>query len=241
MTTDSNRRPLLAFDVNETLLDLAGLDDEFRQRLGDAGLRTAWFQMMLQLAFVGGVTGQYVDFTTAQREALTMIAQRAGRTPADADVAAIVDHMRDLPPHAEVPAALARLHDAGFRMVALTNSPLDVARDQIANAGIASSFDDVISADEVRALKPAPEPYRLVAERNGIDISDVCLVAAHGWDITGALAAGATAAFVARPGAMLSALGPRPAIVVADIAALATELLDGPHHADPGGALRGRR
>jgi 2-haloacid dehalogenase len=238
MTTDSTSRPLLAFDVNETLLDLAGLDEEFRRRLGDAGLRPAWFQTMLQLAFVGGLTGRYVDFTTAQRAALTMIAQRAGNTPADADVAAIVEHMRDLPPHVEVPAALARLHDAGYRMVALTNSPLDVARDQLSNAGIASSFDDVISADEVRALKPAPEPYRLVAERNGIDISDVCLVAAHGWDIAGALAAGATAAFVARRGSMLSPIGPRPAIVVPDISALAAVLLDRPHHADPSGALR---
>jgi 2-haloacid dehalogenase len=226
MTPETSRKPLLAFDVNETLLDLSVLDEEFRQRLGDAGLRPVWFQAMLQLAFVGGLTGNYVDFTTAQRGALTMIAERAGRALSDADVDAIVAHMRDLPPHAEVPAALARLHDAGFRMVALTNSPLDVARDQLSNAGIAPSFDDVISADEVQALKPAPAPYRLVAERYDVGISEICLIAAHGWDISGALAAGTSAAFVARPGAMLSPIGPRPAVVVPDIAALADVLLE---------------
>jgi 2-haloacid dehalogenase len=226
MTIETSRKPLLAFDVNETLLDLSVLDEEFRQRLGDAGLRPAWFQAMLQLAFVGGLTGNYVDFTTAQRGALTMIAERAGRALSDADVDAIVGHMRDLPPHAEVPAALTRLHDAGFRMVALTNSPLDVARDQLSNSGIASSFDDVVSADEVQALKPAPAPYRLIAERYGIGISEICLIAAHGWDISGALAAGTTAAFVARPGAMLSPIGARPAVVVPDIAALAEVLLE---------------
>ena len=42
-------------------------------------LRSAWFQQMLQLSFVGGLTGEYVDFTTAQHPALRMIAARGGR------------------------------------------------------------------------------------------------------------------------------------------------------------------
>ena len=46
----------------------------------------------------------------------------------------------------------------------------------------------------LQALKPRPEPYRLVAESFGVPIGDVRLVAAHAWDIAGALAAGCTAA-----------------------------------------------
>ena len=42
-------------------------------------LRSAWFQQMLQLSFVGGLTGEYVDFTTAHHAALRMIAARGGR------------------------------------------------------------------------------------------------------------------------------------------------------------------
>jgi hypothetical protein len=69
---------VLAFDVNETLLDLKGLDTHFSSVFGDASLRPLWFQTMLQLSFVGGLTGQYVDFTTAQHAALKMTAERAG-------------------------------------------------------------------------------------------------------------------------------------------------------------------
>jgi len=58
----------------------------------------------------------------------------------------------------------------------------------------------VYSADEVRLLKPAPAPYRMVADRCGVAIGDVCLVAAHAWDSSGALAAGCETAFVARSG-----------------------------------------
>jgi hypothetical protein len=61
---------VLAFDVNETLLDLTALDPMFETVLGDAALRPTWFGSMLQLSFVGGLTGRYVDFTTAQEAAL---------------------------------------------------------------------------------------------------------------------------------------------------------------------------
>ena len=75
----SQSTAVLAFDVNETLLDLSALDEPFAQLLGDASLRPACFQQMLQLAFVGGLTGRYVDFTTAQRAALHMVGARGDR------------------------------------------------------------------------------------------------------------------------------------------------------------------
>ena len=61
---------ILAFDVNETLLDLSALDPLFERAFGDAALRAQWFAQMLQLAFVGVITGGDVDFTTAQHAAL---------------------------------------------------------------------------------------------------------------------------------------------------------------------------
>ena len=219
---------VLAFDVNETLLDLSVLDELFAEVLGDAGLRPMWFQAMLQLAFVGGLTGRYVDFTTAQRAALRMLAARAGVDVDDEAVERIVGRMRSLPPHPEVPGALRRLRAATHRQVALTNSPLSVARAQIENAGLVDQFDDVLSADEVRQLKPAPRPYRLVAERMNVEIGEVMLVAAHSWDVAGALAAGARAAFIARPGMVLSPLGDQPELIAADLGAFAEMLLAEP-------------
>ncbi len=216
---------LLAFDVNETLLDLAALDEPIERALGDAALRPAWFTQMLQVAFVGGLTGAYVDFGAAQRAALEMLARRAGRTLRDEDADAVAGRMRALPPHPDVPGALERLRDGGLRLVALTNSTLEVAEAQLAHAGIRDRFEAVMSGDEVRALKPRPEAYALVAERTGVPLAGVRLVAAHAWDVSGALAAGATAAFVARPGAVPSPLGPQPDLVVADLDGLADALL----------------
>jgi 2-haloacid dehalogenase len=214
---------VLAFDVNETLLDLRALDQPFAAAFGDAALRPQWFALMLQIAFVGGLTGRYVDFTTAQRSALAMLAarQRVTLSPAQSD--AIVNGMRTLPPHPEVREAMGRLGKR-FRLVALTNSPKDVAEAQMRNSGLRELLEHLYSADEVRRLKPAPEPYRMVAERSAVPIGDVRLVAAHGWDIAGALAAGCRAAFVARPGAALYPHGPQPDIVAPDLTGIADAL-----------------
>jgi 2-haloacid dehalogenase len=217
---------VIAFDVNETLLDLRALDEPFRELFRSDTLRTQWFGMMLQLSFVGGLTGSYVDFTTAQRAALRMLARREGVTLDDSTVDRTVELMKTLPAHPEVPAALRRLAETEARVVALTNSVQHVAEAQLTNAGLRDVFDRVISADEVRHLKPAPEPYLGVAAAFDVPPQAVRLVAAHAWDITGALHAGCRAAFVARPGQVLSPIGHQPDIVEADIAAVVDRIIE---------------
>ena len=143
---------VVVFDVNETLLDLGALDQGFADLLGDAALRKRWFATVLQVAFVGGLTGNYVDFTQAQRAGLQMTAAQAGRVLSDTEVDVLVGKMRELPPHPDAVPALTLLREAGFRVTALTNNVLDVVRDQMSNAGLSDKFDHLFSADEVGAL-----------------------------------------------------------------------------------------
>jgi 2-haloacid dehalogenase len=216
---------VIAFDVNETLLDLSSLDDEFEEVLGSAALRPQWFAQMLQLSFVGGLTGRYVDFRTAQLAAFEMLAQRQGATVAPGVAEAVVDRMTSLTPYPEVSAALKRLAPTRLQVVALTNSTEVVARAQLENARLGDHFDAVLSADTVRALKPSPTAYRHVASTMRVDLDEIRLVAAHPWDVSGALAAGCRAAFVRRPGFVPSPLGPQADIVGADIAEVVDQII----------------
>jgi 2-haloacid dehalogenase len=88
-------------------------------------------------------------------------------------------------------------------LATLTNSTIAVAEAEITNAGLRDYFERVLSADTVHRLKPAPEPYRTAAERLGVDVGRIRLIAAHAWDVAGALHAGCAAAFVVRPGMVL--------------------------------------
>jgi 2-haloacid dehalogenase len=218
-------KPVCVFDVNETLLDLAALDPRFQEVFGEASVRQVWFQQMLQSAMVSIITGAYSDFGTIGRAALTMIAARRGVDLSDDRIRWILAGMTELPPHPEVPTALRKLGDADFRLAALTNSTLEVGRAQLEHAGLAPLFEMILSADSVRRLKPAPEPYIMAAERMHVAPHELLLVAAHAWDVAGALRAGCGAAFVARPGMVLDPLVPRPQLVGDDLGAVADAII----------------
>ncbi len=209
------------FDVNETLLDLGALDPHFERAFGDAGVRRAWFQQLLQSAFVATITGAYSDFGAVGAAALRMIEDRQNIRLSDEDRQAILGGMRELPPHPEVAGALDLLRDAGLRLAALTNSTAEVAGAQLANAGLSGRFEEILSADAVSRLKPAPEPYRAAAGSLGVEISQVRLIAAHSWDVAGALRAGCAAAFVARPGMVLDPLVEPPDVAGSDLTEVA--------------------
>jgi len=213
------------FDVNETLLDLSGMDPGFQDVFGDALVRQAWFQQMLQSAMASIITDSYRDFGTIGQAALKMVAARRGVELSEDRLRSVVSRIRELPPHPEVPGALNRLAEAGVRLAALTNSTLQAAEAQLSNAGLGPLFEQILSADTVRRLKPAPEPYQMAAQRLGVDPAQVLLVAAHAWDVAGAMHAGCAAAFVARPGMVLDPLAPEPVIVATDLDEFANVVL----------------
>ena len=174
-------------DVNGTLLDLAALDPVFGRLFGRAGARREWFEQVLQTALVATVTGVYADFGAVGMAALEMVSARQGVPISDDARDAVREGMRRLPAHADTHPALERLRDAGFRLAALTNNPLDVVEAQLENAGLSDLFEQVLSADMVKRLKPAAEPYRMAAERLRVPVEQLRLVAAHSWDVAGAM------------------------------------------------------
>jgi 2-haloacid dehalogenase len=214
------------FDVNETLLDLGALDPQFERIFGDVSARQAWFGQFLTSWLTAMVTGVYQEFGTIGGTALKMVAERQGVDLSDEDKQQILSGMQNLPPHPEVEENLGRLQDAGIRLAALTNSTQQVADAQIDNSGLRGHFEQVLSADAVQRLKPAPEPYRMAAESLGVEIGQVRLVAAHAWDVAGAIHAGCAAAFVARPGMVLNPLFERPDVVGSDLREVTDEILN---------------
>lgn len=214
------------FDVNETLLDLGALDQHFERAFGDAGVRKAWFGQLLQSALVATVTDAYSDFGAIGAAALQMTEERLGVEISEEERKLILGGMRELPPHPEVAQALDRLREAGIRLAALTNSTQQVAESQLENAGLSDHFEQILSADSVKRIKPAAAPYRMAAQSLGVEASEVRLVAAHAWDVAGAQRAGCAAAFVARPGMVLDPLAPTPEVVGSDLGEVADRIIE---------------
>jgi 2-haloacid dehalogenase len=173
---------------------------------------------------VATLTDSYEDFASIGRRALEAAAARRGLDLPDADRDAILGTMRRLPAHPDVPDALERLRSAGFPLATLTNSSGDLVRAQLEHAGILELFDQVLSVEDVRRYKPAPEPYHMAAERLGVLSSEMRMVAAHDWDVWGAMRAGCAAAYVSRTEVPF-VLGRPPDLVGPDLSAVADAIL----------------
>jgi 2-haloacid dehalogenase len=217
-------RTVLVFDVNETLLDLSALGEPFEVAFGDASPLGEWFARMLHSSLVATLTDSYEDFGAIGRRALEATAVRRGVELSDERRDAILGTMRRLPPHPEVPGSLARLREAGFRLATLTNSSHATVRAQLEHAELADAFDEVFSVEDVRRFKPSPEPYLMAAERLGVDIGKIRLVAAHDWDVWGAMRAGCAAAYVGR-GSAPFVIGEPPDVVGRDLDEVARRIL----------------
>ena len=211
------RQRIIVFDVNETLLDVGALAPQFQRVFGNAGVAQEWFSNVVLYSQVATIAGPYVEFGTIARAALDMTAVAHGVTLAPTDRDGILRGLVALPAHPDVPDALRKLQASGFRLVTLTNSAPAAVEQQLKNAGIGEYFERSFSVDAVRKFKPAAEVYGLVATELQVAPPQLRLVAAHAWDVLGAMRAGCAAAFVKRPGKALFPLADTPDIVGPDL------------------------
>lgn len=215
----------IVFDVIGTLLDLQGLDTHFERFFGDAAVRREWFTQTLQLAMAATLMNSYEDFGVQADTGLEITARRYKVSMLGEEKNLILGTLRRLRPFPDVAKSLQRLREAGLRLAALTNSTAEAADAQLAYAGLRDHFEQVISADEIHCFKPAPEVYHLAAKRLSVEPEHVRLVAAHDWDVTGALHAGCAAAFVARPGQVMNPFGPQPDVRGAELSEVTDKIL----------------
>jgi 2-haloacid dehalogenase len=216
---------VIVFDLLGTLLDLRALDPYFERFFGDGAVRKEWFMQTLQLAMAAVLTNAYEDFGVQADTGLEMTARHYKVSMLGEEKNLILSTLRKLRPYPEVAPSLQRLRDAGLRLATLTNSTAQVAEAQLTYAGLRDYFEQVISADEIRCFKPAPEVYHLAAKRLGVESEQVRLVSSHDWDVTGALRAGCAAVFVSRPGQVMNPFGPQPDLRGADLSEVAEKIL----------------
>ena len=223
----AERPDIIVFDVNETLLSLSTLRPGFAEVFGTSDLIGEWFARMLHGSVVSNELDDYRSFGTIGTEALLMLAHKHGIDLSRERAKGVVAGMRRLEPHPDVIPAFEALREAGFRTATLTNGSTEAATEQLDHAGLTGLLDERMTVDEVKRFKPAQIVYETAADRFGVDISKMLMVAAHDWDIAGAAAAGCHTAFVTRPGVSWSLPGAPPGLVGDDLLGLVGVLTDG--------------
>jgi len=218
-------RPLIVFDVNETLLDLQTMEPIFERIFGERQAMRLWFANFIMYSAALTVAGCYVPFTDIGAAVMKMLADTRGIKIGDADKKELTDKFSTMPPHPEVPAALRKLRDAGFRLFTLTDNLLEVQTRQLEHGGIVDFFERRFSVAGVKHHKPSRQAYAYVERELGAEPSQFCMIACHTWDTLGAVAAGWDAALIKRVGNDLLGVGPQPSIVGNDLSDVAGQLI----------------
>jgi 2-haloacid dehalogenase len=220
-------QPLIVFDVNETLMDLETLRPTFDRIFNDPAAMRLWFANLITYSEALTLSGVYVPFTEIGGAVLRMVAATRGITITDADGAELTDRFATMSPHPEVPDALRRLRDHGFRLFTLTDNTLEISGRQLEHAGVIDLFERRFSVDEtVKRHKPAQEAYHSVAAALGAEPGSICLVACHVWDTMGAQSAGWQAGLILREGNAPLGVGPQPDYIGKDLDEIAEQLID---------------
>ncbi|HTW84527.1 MAG TPA: haloacid dehalogenase type II [Candidatus Sulfotelmatobacter sp.] len=225
--TTPSTKPLIVFDVNETLLDLETMKPTFARIFRDdpAAMRL-WFANLILYSEALTLSNTYVPFTDIGGAVMQMLADARGIAISAADKQELTRTFAAMPPHPDVPGALQKLREAGFRLFTLTDNLLEVQGHQLEAGGIIHNFERRFSVDQaVKRHKPAPEAYAYVEQQLGTKPSDMLLIAAHIWDTMGAQGAGWSAAFIARRDNATLAVGHQPNFVGKDLADVADQLI----------------
>ncbi|QJD94995.1 haloacid dehalogenase type II [Mucilaginibacter robiniae] len=222
----SAKPQLLIFDVNETLLNMEPVKVAITKALKSPFAFKQWFSWLLHYSLVDTVTQSYHTFSEIGQATLKMTAASLNTSIDEEEITHIVQLMQQLEPYPEVVKALDILQQAGYRMATLTNSTAEALQKQLAFAEIASYFERNLSIDGLNVYKPHPETYQAALKELNTAPADSMLIAAHGWDVAGALHAGLQAAFVEREGQALYPLSPPPHLIGKDLLTIAQDLAE---------------
>jgi 2-haloacid dehalogenase len=223
---------VIAFDVNETLSDMAGLGSRFVQVGAPAHLAPLWFASLLRDGFALAAAGNTATFAEIGAPLLTGTLRNLPLTrPIDDAVAHILGGFGQLPLHSDVAEGIRSLAGLGARLVTLSNGSTAVAEALLSGAGLRDHMEALLSADDAGVWKPAAQSYAYAASMCKVEPGELLLVAVHPWDIHGAARAGLRTAWLNRTGAAYPGHFAAPDHTVTSLGDLAGQLTDSPEQA----------
>ena len=186
------------FDMNETLLNLSLLKESFDKSFDDDYVVKYWFTKLLHTSTVTGIMNEYKNFGELAAGVLENIFYESDKKLTKETKAEILGSFMKLPAYDDVAEALKTLRQNNIRAIAVSNSSLEMIKEQLTNAGIIDLFHAYYSVDSVKKYKPFKDIYQYVAHEENMSPEDVVMVAAHDWDLFGAKKAGLTTAYIKR-------------------------------------------
>jgi 2-haloalkanoic acid dehalogenase type II len=211
---DTSKLVACTFDCYGTLIDWEGglgsflYDFALRQRDDRSNgreLRERWEAIQFEL-----IQGEYLRYSDALAESLRRLAEERGWSYSDEDGKSLARSMRSWQPFPDTAPALRRAHDAGLKLMIVSNTDRDIIEHSIRH--IEAPIDDVVTAEDVGSYKPSLPHFERALEVVGAPAGQILHVAfGFKYDIGPAQELGFASAWVNRRAE------PRPGPAVPDL------------------------
>ena len=193
----------LSFDCYGTLIDWEGglgtflYDYALRSRDEVANgrvLRERWEAIQFEV-----IQGDYRRYADVLAESLRLLAAERGWRYSEEDGKALARSMRSWQPFPDTAPALRRAHEAGLRLIIVSNTDRDILEHSLRH--IEAPIDAVVTAEDVRSYKPARPHFERALEVAGVPAERILHVAfGFKYDIGPAQQLGFRSAWVNRRG-----------------------------------------
>ena len=193
------------FDAYGTLFDVHSVATRCESCWPGKGAQVSqlWRAKQLEYTWQRSLMQRYAPFSTVTREALAYACEALKLELRVAQMEGLMGEYHRLAVYPDVGPALRRL---GGRRAILSNGSPDMLEPLVENSRLV--FDAVISVDELKVYKPAPQVYDLAVKKLGT--SDIGFVSSNCWDALGAKSYGFTVFWINRTNAPVDRLGFKP-------------------------------
>jgi len=199
---------VLAFDAYGTVLSTESIAKQLAEHFGEVKAGTiaqTWRKYQLEYTWRLNSMSQYKDFEYVKIQSLKHALAESDFKLSDQDISALMQAYNSLSIFPDVAKTLEQIRSApDIHAVVFSNGTQRMVSASVLQSPDLKSYEDVfkdvVTVEEVKKYKPAPEVYHHLASKVGLDkqTDRIWLVSGNPFDIVGARQAGFNAIWVNR-------------------------------------------
>ena len=216
-------RGIVVFDIIGTCFSLDKLQQQLTELGAPASTVKLWFAQSLRDAFALSHAGGYQPLKKVLQAELPRTLKLLEVKLNSQQRSQVMEKLSQLELNQSAEAAFKLLTEAGYRIVALTNGSKSATDKLLERAGVQKYFSEVYSCDAIASTKPHQDVYKMVETDN---LNQTWLVAAHAWDIMGAIKVGMKTAFVTQLEKDYLDVYPQPQIMAENLLEAARQIVE---------------
>ncbi len=210
---------LVAFDAYGTLFDVYSMGQLAEKLFPGQGAALAIMWRDRQIDYTRLVTmsdpnpagsEHYLPFWELTIRSLRYVCKRLGIALSGEQEKMLMDQYAKLTAFDDSLPVLARLKEQGMSTAILSNGSREMLRTVVHSNGLAPYLDQVVTVEEVRLFKTAPQSYQLLLDAFRLEKKDVLFVSSNSWDAVGASWFGYDVFWVNRAGWPFEEIGNLP-------------------------------